>query len=344
MNRREIINEICNFYDTELAKYIMIDQYDDFEITEHMSAMRFKKIAGKYGVSISELAKECDEVAQSYEDSSGCDFLGYYRQIYGLGSKYTKKSKDGKKVEYIKNPLEIHKEALYNLIFSKLKNYPNFDSLRTGIKFSRMIYINEYLSKMLDHEIVIYTTTDTLKSSLSMLSDDGLSALIDTLREDSYVNDDIETDGDYDFFSRFIDTAPIQNLVLLEKILAIDKPEVVVYELDAICALSAVLLKMDVEQLNVLHNRIKRRRTQKNIPDSTKEISEIEYPESTLPCDETLRYQYIQSLLSEYIDDDDVIPRTFLHMNELVWNIVRHTLRTFINPTGKNVENFYLKG
>ncbi len=112
--------------------------------------------------------------------------------------------------------------------------------------------------------------------------------------------------------------------------------------MQSICFLFKYINSHSELNRNKLQCALGKRRKFKNIPDSAYKISEIPFPDPVSDIDEqTLRYCDIPNLLKRF--DYYNVYDTFYYMNKSIWDIIRFTLRSFINPSSKNVINYYQK-
>lgn len=346
MERDKIIEQICSFYDFELEQYFFVDRYDDFDVEKNMSPDRFKSLIDKYDISITDLAKECyDRVPDYVRKETDVNIWEYKQQLQGIGTKYKKQYQkkgqtDNTEKEYIKAPLFLHKEALRYLLSPKLKRYPMFNSLSVSLKLTKMfdgiIFLRE--NNYVESNFMGFSTKNSLLKVLQSMENTDLKKLLDRLQNNA--ENDTE---EYDDYSKFLDTADVRTLLLLKYIHGMDSPEQMVPALDAICSLSFYISRHTINQQSLVLSKLRARRTVKKTSTIVKKIMLQSYPQESVADEWTLRYREIPEILQEYIDDYDAIPQAFLCMTPLIWEMIQHIFRTFINPCGKNVENFFKK-
>lgn len=339
MNTDEIIEQICSFYDFELINYFFDERYDFFDPNETLSSDKFKELMKKYDISIEKLAEEFHNI---YE-YSGLSKEDCKIQIQGIGTTYKKPSKNKSSLantenkEYTKSPLFLHRKSLLNLIYTKIKG-PS--TLKYSIKFSQMysgiVFLQE--NKFIEPNVIGFSTKEGLQKILKSMEISDLLKLLDRLQYPSENNTE-----EYDIYSKFLDSASVYNLLLLKDIFNMDSPKHLCSIFDIIYTLTFYINNYTIEQQFFFLDKLKKRRRLKESSPITEKLINQYYPTKVVTDEWILRYRDIPEYLQNYIDDYDIIPMTFLNMTPLIWEIIQYIFKTFKNPCGKNVENFFQK-
>lgn len=345
MNVEKIIEIICTFYDCDFINCFFSYYFDRFDSTDTLSPEKFEKLMKKYKINKKKLVVEGINISklEHSEDNQGLNKDEVRKQIDKIG-KSEKKNKNGKSYSYVRNPGTLPKKALLKLFHEALPIPAEYFFLsRKAIILSRGSTIVQFLKekRIVDDDILAFESIEKLKESLRNLSESELCELLNLLQSNSPVgNDDDSVSLDYFFDDYFFDETPLENLLLLKKILQID--ELDAEDIEAICVLFEYLNEHSELNMDKLQCALSKRRKNKYIPNSTDEISKILFPNAVSNIDEhTLRYCDIPNLLNRF--DNDNIYHTFFHMNKSIWDIIRHTLRSFSKPSGKSVINYFQK-
>lgn len=354
MNAGKIIEMICTFYDCDFINRFHSYYFDNFDPKNTLSPEKFKYLMDKYEIDKKELVNKVVNIHNSEhsEYKQGLFDFEARKQIDKIGTT-EKKNKNGKSYTYVRNPGKFPKTALLELFRSFLPiPAPPFVSLHNALTLSRGLTIVQFLQdkRIVDDSIFAFESIEKLKESLRSLSGSELFELLTLLQSNSSVSND----EDSDYFDYFFDETPLENLLLLKKILQMDKLDK--EDIQSICILFEYLNEHSELNLDKLQCALSKKRKTKYLPDSTYEISMTLFPNPASNIDEqTLRYCDIPALINDFLIknfgdenindtfDYDNIYITFYHMNKSIWEIIRLTLRSFSKPSGKSVINFYQK-
>lgn len=340
MNTEKKIEMICTYYECDFINRFHSYYFDSLTIEDELSPENFIYLMEKYGISKKELVNKGVAISNSehVNDNQGLLDFQVRKQIDKIG-KSENKNKNGKSYTYVRNPGTLHKKALSELFRNALPiPAPPFVSLQNALTLSRGSTIVQFLQKkqIVEKDIFAFESIEKLKESLRKLSDLELCELLKLLQTNGSVYDD----EDLDVSAYFYEESPLENLLLLKRILQID--ELDIEDIQSICILFKYLIVHPELNMDKLQRALSKRRKNKHILNSTYELSATLFPDSVSSIDEyTLRYWHIPELLSQFNNYDIYI--TFYNMNKSIWDIIRFTLRSFKNPSGKSVINYFQK-
>lgn len=367
MNTEKIIEIICTFYDCDFINRFYSYYFDSFDPEDVLSPKKFKYLMDKYEISKKDLVSKGENISNSEhsEDRQGLLDFQVRKQIDKIG-KSEKKNKNGKSYSYVRNPGTLHKKALLELFRNALPiPAPPLVSMQDALTLSRGSTIVQFLQekRIIDDDILAFENIEKLEESLRNLSEPELCELLNLLQSNSSVGIDDESD----YLDYFFDETPLENLLLLKKILQIDG--LGKEDIQSICTLFVNLEYLnEYSEINLdkIQCALRKRRKIKYIPDSANEISMTLFPNPSSNIDEhTLRYCDIPDLIKDFLiknkiiknfddntdtsDDNtdtfdyDYIYHTFYYMNKSIWDIIRLTFRSFSKPSGKSVINYFQK-